>query len=916
MLATGPNRSNATQVWVNSTTPPARRPSANRLPSTELTTDDQLRNSAASAAIVSIPQSATSSGARASGKHTHGRSRGSNPSEEARSTTSSSSKDLAAAGAKTSLRTPRARYANPTDLPSHPIVGVDLSASNKAALLARNVEVKPMWKSSGTSSTAASAAMLAHSSSKSPEIWKPDPSFSAGLAAILSKDPKYTITSQTGVDAKSQMSSPQLSRLSAAAAAAQKQYTASQQPNRSGHYTPPLSPKMEAVGAGKYAMGHAPSAVSAPQSQESYSLSASAARNVPPTPPSPVEADESELSRGAAGTALYGKQPRPSHAEPAAAPATQIGSMAALEHAAKRAAAARLSKIGEPQPAYVLPPSPRASTHRPVTALSGAESASRRVQLEHQVQVDRALRENNKSDAAARHEMLLAAAQRNVHAKLDAMDKEVATASLFGNKEFNAMALAVAEQDIKAKHTADQGKFDVGGGVLLTSEQVHEIAQRHVQPVLAELDEKASEQRERDEIARQEKEQIKAEKAEEKARKKEEKAEKKMRKETEKQTRKEEKEEEKQRKREEKQRQKQEKEHQKELKQLNKEDKKKEKKAKRAAVVQGAEISAAAAAAAGIGEVSIPAAPPELVNVAGEGPTGGVTDERHGYYEAPQPTGEGYETPIEGCTTAAPAPAMQRPSDEGYETPIEGCTTAVPAMQRPSDEGYETPIEARPTSARIAMPEWSGEGYETPIEGCTAAVTAAPISESTGPESATPAFPDASFRTEGYETPIEACPTTTASAASGKEVESAQTVSTQSAFPESSVRDSAFREERYETPLDAGPATGAAAVRLSEPSGLESATLFPDSPVPECSLPGSSARDRDAEEPSSATAEDDFSTRENHEPEFEDDIEAGYEYVRPEDIVDESPEREEVDEPNGGASTLSWKPKETISPAL
>ncbi|KAJ8102280.1 hypothetical protein POJ06DRAFT_249255 [Lipomyces tetrasporus] len=893
MLATGPNRSNATQEWVNSTTPPARRPSANRLPSTELTTDDQLRNSAASAAIVSTSQSAsmpsTSSGKRASGKHMHGSSRGSNASEGPQSMTSSSSKDLAAAGAKTSLRTPRARYANPTDLPSHPIVGVDLSASNKAAVLARNAEVKSMWKPTGTSSTAASAAMLAHSSPKSPEIWKPDPSLSAGLAAILSKDPKYTITSQTGSGTKSQMSSSQPSRLSAAAA--QKQYAASR-PNQPGHHTPPLSPKMDAVGAGKYAMGHAPSAVvSAPQSQESYSLSASAARNVPPTPPSPVEVDDSQLSRGAAGTALYGKQPRPSHAESAATPLIQVGSMAALEHAAKRAAAARLSKIGEPQPAYILPPSPRTSTHRPVTAVSGAESASRRVQLEHQAQVDRALRENDKSDAATRHEMLLGAAQRNVQAKLVAMDKEVATASLFGNKEFNAMALAVAEQEFKGKQTADQGKFDVGGGVLLTREEVHEIAQRHVQPVLAELNEKAFEQRERDEIARQEKEQIKAEKAEEKARKKEEKAEKKMRKEVEKQIRKEGKEEEKQRKREEKQRKKEERDHEKELKLLNKEDKKKEKKAKRASATL-AEISAAVAvpiAPVGVGEVSTPAAPTEHVNVAGEAPTGPTVEP--GYY------------------------ATQQPSGEGYETPIEGCTTAAPPMQRPCDEGYETPIEACPTSATTAVPESSGEGYETPIEGCTAAVTAAPVSESTGLESAIPAFPDSSFRTEGYETPIEACPTT--AAATVPEVGCLQTVSTQPAFPESPVRDSAFREEGYETPIDACPAAGPAAVPLSEPSGLESATLFPDSPVPECSFPGSSVRGTDAEEPSSAaTEEDGFASQETDEPEVEDDIETGYEYVRPEDIVDETSEREEVDEPNGGASTLGWKPKETINRAL
>ncbi|KAK9386768.1 hypothetical protein V1515DRAFT_603837 [Lipomyces mesembrius] len=771
MLATGPSRSNATQTWVNSTSPPARRPSANRLPTTELTSDDQLRNSAASAAIGSTGPTTstrmTASGTRVSGKHNVGhrvRSQGS-ASEEMRSGTSSSSKDLAAASAKVSLRSQPSRYANPVDLPSHPIVGVDMSSSNKAALLAGNVQVKPMWKPTGPSSTAASAAMLAHSSPKSPELWKPDPSSREGLAAILSKDPKYTITSQTGSGAKALGPGSRPSRLSAAPA--QKQYSPNQV-HQAGRHTPPLSPKMEAAGAGKYAMANVPSSISTSQSQERYSLSGSAARNAPPTPPSPVEDDDNQLSRGAAGAALYGKQSRQYYVESTSTASTQIGSLAALEEAAKRAAAIRLSKIGEPQPAYVLAPSTHKKTQRPVTALSGAEYASRRVQLEHQTQVDRErkTRETDKYDAVTRYEMLLAAAQRNVHSRLDAMDKEAASNYLFGNKEFNAMALALAEQDIKGKYTAKHAKvYDMGGGVFMSAEEVQQIAQKNVQPVLEELNERAFEHREKDEIARQEKERMKADKAEEKSRKKEEKADQKMRKEAEKQTRKEEKqtrkeekEDEKQRKREEKQRKKEEKEHEKELKVLNKEEKKKQKTSKRAAegtigsTAQGAEISAAAAvpiaagATTSAGGAPMPTIPTEYVkgtekvagNVTAEGPTAATAPPV--YRAGGEPGVEGYETPVEACATAGAAkiPESSFPDSgsraEGYETPIEECTTTAATV---------IPKSSFPN------PELHSEGYETPIEGCAAAGVTAP----TGLKSTIPGgpFPDAAVGSTGAD---------------------------------------------------------------------------------------------------------------------------------------------------------------------
>ncbi|KAK9239994.1 hypothetical protein V1525DRAFT_263004 [Lipomyces kononenkoae] len=953
MLATDPSRSSATQAWVNSTAAPAGRPPSNRLPTTELTTDDRLRNAAASAAIVStsasrtgIPATTTSGNRR---KYNVGRqSQQGSAGEETRSGPT----DLAAGSARTSLRQ-SGRYANPADLPSHPIVGVDRSCSNKAAVLAGNVHVESMWKPTGTSSTAATAAMLAHSSPKSPELWKPDPATSAGLAEILSKDPKYTITSQTGA---------RPSRLSASAT--QKQYSPSQL-HHGGHHTPPLSPKMEdAAGASRHAMANIPSTS---QPRERYSPSAAAAaRNAPPTPPSPVEAEESTaLSRGAAGAALHRKQqPRQNYVESKSVPSTQVHSFAALEEAAKRAAAARLSQIGEPQPAYALSPSvAEKKTQRPVTALGGAEHATRMVQLEHLRQVSSRAAESDRYDAATRHEMLLAAAQRNVQSKLDAIDKEAASTTLFGNKEFNAMALALAEIGITGKYTAnpyDAGRVDVGGGVYMSPEEVHGIAQQHVQPVLEDLDQKAFDQQVKDEMARQEKERIKSEKAAEKARKKEEKADKKKQKDAEKQTRKEQKEDEKRRKQEEKQRKKEEKEREKALSQEKKKEEKRLKgisKQPAGPAVQGAgEVTAAALvppAAGGMapaaGEVAaagapMPAVPTEHVQETEEVTRAAVAPVPQGPAEGPvyqaEPSGEGYETPVEECaaTAAIAAPKPSYPESgfgaEGYETPVEVCppATAAPVPHAaPRAEEYETPVEESTAAAEIPKPtraetEAGADGNETPVQSPTAAAAEVakpsyPDVEARGEETYTApveatAVPPAAPRAEEYETPIEE--TTTAAAKipertqAGTEV-SAEGYETPIQGTTAAAAKAGSRAEGHETPIEATPiapsaeeyeapiegSTATGAAKIPEPTHADTEVGAKGDGVPVQGSTADAAKPEEGKETPVDTytgatgkpaAESGAGSHMTEAPEAGSDIEGGYEYVQREDIADETVE--------------------------
>ncbi|KAM3509759.1 hypothetical protein MY10362_000433 [Beauveria mimosiformis] len=174
-------------------------------------------------------------------------------------------------------------------------------------------------------------------------------------------------------------------------------------------------------------------------------------------------------------------------------------------------------------------------------------------------------------------EALLAAAQRNVKARLQGMDEKVYNetgkrhSTMFTGWETKAQQAAQSRSDTR---TQNYGKIDIGGGKFMTQEEVDAIAAKRLQPVLDDINEKAEAERERlatlkseEDARREEQERIKAEgraekeeakkakeqeKAEEKARRAEEKHEAKARKEEEKQEAKAKKDEEKARKAEEK----------------------------------------------------------------------------------------------------------------------------------------------------------------------------------------------------------------------------------------------------------------------------------------------------------------------------------------------------------------------------
>ena len=127
-------------------------------------------------------------------------------------------------------------------------------------------------------------------------------------------------------------------------------------------------------------------------------------------------------------------------------------------------------------------------------------------------QVDKTKRDSDR-------EALMAAAQRNVKARLQSMD----------SKGYN-QANQATEWELKARETAqarsevrneNRGMIDLGGGKFMNPEDINAIAAQRLQPWLDEVNEKAAAERERQAVLRMEEENRREEIAKEKAREKE-----------------------------------------------------------------------------------------------------------------------------------------------------------------------------------------------------------------------------------------------------------------------------------------------------------------------------------------------------------------------------------------------------------
>jgi hypothetical protein len=121
-------------------------------------------------------------------------------------------------------------------------------------------------------------------------------------------------------------------------------------------------------------------------------------------------------------------------------------------------------------------------------------------------------------------EALIAAAQRNVTKSLHGMDEKVfadtgkVAPSLLSEWEVKAHAAAQAKSDTRMEN---YGKVNIGGGKFVNQSAVDLVAQRNVQPVLDEINEKAEAERERVAAAKLEQETNARKAAEQKSRERE-----------------------------------------------------------------------------------------------------------------------------------------------------------------------------------------------------------------------------------------------------------------------------------------------------------------------------------------------------------------------------------------------------------
>jgi hypothetical protein len=230
--------------------------------------------------------------------------------------------------------------------------------------------------------------------------------------------------------------------------------------------------------------------------------------------------------------------------QPITGPETDIKKQAmqylTLQDAAQKLAAERLAKIDNQHEQaafrdyYGYPTQKRrsrlsvrgANNNRRRAASEGHDSDSddefraRRVrnqqsQLSNQLaQIDAQKRTTDRAN-------LMAAAQRRVQAQIDQMDKKVfeetgkMSPAMMEEWDNKARARATAASEARMQH---HGQVHVGGGKYLDQSEIDEIAQRRIQPTLDGINEKAEQQRAKDEEIRLDEEQRKREARSEKKR--------------------------------------------------------------------------------------------------------------------------------------------------------------------------------------------------------------------------------------------------------------------------------------------------------------------------------------------------------------------------------------------------------------
>ncbi|KAI9704289.1 MAG: hypothetical protein M1836_007150 [Candelina mexicana] len=193
-----------------------------------------------------------------------------------------------------------------------------------------------------------------------------------------------------------------------------------------------------------------------------------------------------------------------------------------LQEAAQRLAAERLAKLRNEHAEYrdyygTNKPQARNSLRGRPRRRASSDSDSADAKQSNKIRKEMSLFTNQLAEVDAKkqqkdREALLAAAQRNVSARMSGMDQKVfadtGKVSPAMMEEWEAKARAKAEADSSTR-MVNHGRVNIGGGKFLDQAEIDAVAQAKVQPTLDEISAKAEKQRERDEQIRLEQEEKK-----------------------------------------------------------------------------------------------------------------------------------------------------------------------------------------------------------------------------------------------------------------------------------------------------------------------------------------------------------------------------------------------------------------------
>lgn len=481
------------------------------------------------------------------------------------------------------------KYAKPQDLPSFPIVGIEkgnsgfsaanlahanqkpfehwkpgrIDDSHQAAMLAKDYKMDPLWQPS-SSAAGSKAAMLAHQG-PGRDWWQPSATKDGGSAAAIAFKSGKGLSPQpyTGVGDQAKKNA----LLAATSSIKGRQ--------RSGSTPTPAALYPDQENAQKNALGAATFSSRANEASRITHLS----KNITPKmftehPPIAYEDEdrkhEASLQASAIAMAqkMYAAQEVDDdgniHLNTEAARAANRQSTStdnslqaqalqylSLQDAAQKLAAERLAKIQNPDETaafrdyYGYPTQTqqkrqsrmsvrgsrnlgRASSAEPTSMDYDSDDEERATRIRgRQAQLNRQVQEVDQKQAADRKN-LLAAAEARVHARMTALDQDVydktgrMSQAMVEQWDAKARAKAAANSELRQQN---HGKVDIGGGKWMDQSAIEAIAAARIKPTLDDINEKAADQRARDETARLEEEQRRRQVSNEKAREAETKAE-------------------------------------------------------------------------------------------------------------------------------------------------------------------------------------------------------------------------------------------------------------------------------------------------------------------------------------------------------------------------------------------------------